>query len=110
MFYDKFTELCERTGQKPTPVLKQLGLSAGNLQKWRGGAVVNADIVRKVASHFEVSPEFLLEIEQPATPEREQPVLSEHQLLIKQVSERAADKSVGALKAIIAMMDQIENQ
>ena len=34
MFYDRFIKLCEDSNIKPTPLLRKLGLSSGNLQKY----------------------------------------------------------------------------
>ncbi len=55
MFYDNFLTLCKQKGEKPTPLLKKLGLSPGNLNKWQNGASVNSDILQKLSIHFGVS-------------------------------------------------------
>lgn len=33
MFYEQFLKICSERGVKPTPVLKQIGLSTGNLKE-----------------------------------------------------------------------------
>lgn len=63
MFYDRFIELCKQRGEKPTPLLKSLGLSPGNLARWQNGASVNSEILEKIAVHFSVSVDSLLGIE-----------------------------------------------
>lgn len=55
MFYDHFLTLCKQKGEKPTPLLKKLGLSPGNLSKWQNGASVNSDILQKLSVYFGVS-------------------------------------------------------
>lgn len=55
MFYDNFLALCKQKGEKPTPLLKKLDLSPGNLSKWQNGASVNSDILQKLSVHFGVS-------------------------------------------------------
>lgn len=60
MFYENFLLLCRNTNQKPTPVLKELNLSPGNLDKWKNGATVNSDVLLKISKHFGVSVDFLI--------------------------------------------------
>ncbi len=55
MLYKQFLELCSREGTKPTPLIKSLGLSPGNLKRWENGSRVNSDILLKLSEHFEVS-------------------------------------------------------
>lgn len=55
MFYDNFLALCKQKGERPTPLIKSLGLSPGNLSKWQNGASVNSDILQKLSMHFGVS-------------------------------------------------------
>lgn len=35
MFYDNFKMLCERNGEKPTPVAQKLGCSSSNVVLWK---------------------------------------------------------------------------
>lgn len=53
-------KLCNQYGQKPTPVLKGLNLSPGNLEKWKNGATVNSEVLLKLSEHFSVSIDYLL--------------------------------------------------
>jgi len=52
--------LCQSKNEKPTPVLKKLNLSPGNLEKWKNGATVNSDILEKIAIYFGVTTDQLL--------------------------------------------------
>ena len=39
MFYDRLKELCKERGVSLTNVAKELGMSSGNLSKWKNGGV-----------------------------------------------------------------------
>jgi transcriptional regulator with XRE-family HTH domain len=60
MYYDRINELCNRNGIKISPLLTKLGLSTGNISRWRNGAIVNSDIICKIADYFNVSTDYLL--------------------------------------------------
>lgn len=60
MFYSQLIALCEKEGVKPTPLIKSLGFSAGNIKRWENGATVNSDILLAVSKHFKVSIDYLL--------------------------------------------------
>ena len=59
-FLDNVLQLCEQRGEKLTPLMKQLELSPGNVQRWRDGATVNSKILMDFSNHFGVSVDFLL--------------------------------------------------
>lgn len=60
LFYDQFLKVCEENGVKPTPALKEIGLSPGNLKKWESGSSIGSDILAKIANYFDVSTDYLL--------------------------------------------------
>lgn len=60
MFIDTITALCAERGEKLTPLMKELKLSPGNVQRWRDGATVNSDILLAFSKHFGVSVDYLL--------------------------------------------------
>ena len=35
MFYEEFIKLCNEKNIKPTPALKEMGLSTANMQRWK---------------------------------------------------------------------------
>ena len=45
MFYDQLMKICKERNVKPTPLVKSLGLSAGNLKRWQEGATVNCTLL-----------------------------------------------------------------
>lgn len=72
MFYDKLIEICNERGVKPTPVLRKLGISPGNLKRWAGGASVNSDTLIKLSEHFKVPTDYFLYDEPPVDNRKKQ--------------------------------------
>ena len=60
MFYERFIQLCNEKSEKPTTVLKSIGVSSGNLNNWKNGASVKSDILMQLSEHFNVSIDYLL--------------------------------------------------
>ena len=60
MFYDQLIRICKERNVKPTPLIKSLGLSSGNLKRWQEGATVNSDILMKLADYFDVPVDYFL--------------------------------------------------
>lgn len=61
-FYKRFIELCTARSIKPTPALKNMGLSTGNLKKWqKPDAVVTVDTLEKIAEYFGVPPTYFFD-------------------------------------------------
>jgi len=54
-FWEIFTNLCEVHCEKATVVLQELGLSKGNVARWKNGGSPKLDTAAKVAEHFGVS-------------------------------------------------------
>lgn len=60
MFYERFVQLCSENNEKPTTVLKKIGVSSGNLNNWKNGTSVKSDILMQLSEHFNVSVDYLL--------------------------------------------------
>lgn len=58
MFYNRFMEICQEYGEKPTPVLKKLDISPGNLKRWEGGASITAETLEKISNYFGVPVDY----------------------------------------------------
>lgn len=58
MFYDQLIKICKERNVKPTPLIKSLGLSAGNLKRWQEGATVNSDILMMLSDYFGVPVDY----------------------------------------------------
>ena len=111
MFYEQFTKLCNEHNIKPTPLLKQLGLSAGNLQKWQNGASVNSDILYKISMHFGVSIDYLVTGKEKSSStdnlsENEQEMLE----LFQKFNEREQIKLIGQLELLYRQKEIKESQ
>lgn len=111
MFYDQFIKLCDESNTKPTPLLRQLGLSAGNLQKWQKGASVNSDILYKISEHFGVSIDYLVTGKEINSLTDN---LSENELEMLEVfqkfNEREQLKLIGKLEELFRQKQIKENQ
>lgn len=60
MFWNQFESLCRERGEKPTPVVKKLGLPAGSVTSWKNGRVPRHETLLKIADYFGVSVDYLL--------------------------------------------------
>lgn len=60
-FWNTFTNLCVQHGESATTVLKTLGLSKGNAQRWKNGGSLTLSTAAKIADHFGVRIDDLVE-------------------------------------------------
>ena len=60
MFWETFVSLCQEHGEKPTPVIKKLGVAVGLVTKWKNGTMPNSVTLNKIANYFGVSVDYLL--------------------------------------------------
>lgn len=98
MFYDNFLTLCKQKGEKPTPLMKKLGLSPGNLGKWQNGASVNSDILQKLSVHFGVSIDRLVNgTEDILTTDDEKELLNYY----KELDERDKGRVIGKAEELV---------
>lgn len=63
MFYERLKELCKEKGITPTALVKELGMSGGNLSKWKNGKIPKSDTISALAEYFGVSADYLLGID-----------------------------------------------
>ena len=52
MFYENLRILCAKKGISVTALVKALGLSNGNLSKWKNGGRPRADTAQKIADYL----------------------------------------------------------
>ena len=64
MFYNQLVKLCKERNIKPTTLLRSLGLSTANLQKWQNGATVNSGILEMLSNYFDVSVDYFFKEEE----------------------------------------------
>ena len=61
MFYNRFCELCAEHHVAPTTFTENvLGMSKGNVSKWKEGKPPKSDTIQKIAAYFGVSTDYLL--------------------------------------------------
>lgn len=60
MFYDKLIETCKMREKKLTPLLKNLSMSTGSIEKWRNGTLPNSETLSNLAEALDVSTDYLL--------------------------------------------------
>lgn len=104
MFFEQFMLLCKKNNEKPTPLLKSLGLSAGNIKRWENGATVNSDILLLLSEHFKVSTDYLLTGEEKSSSltNDERELLSYY----KKLPEREKMKLIGRAAALSEMYEE----
>lgn len=55
MFWDNLYELCQKNGTSPSKLVKELGISAGSVTKWKNGSMPSKNTVQKLAAYFGVT-------------------------------------------------------
>lgn len=102
MFYDRFIELCRKSGVKPTPLVMQMGLSSSNVSQWKKGSTPRPEVLKRLADYFNVSVEYLLESDQkekPATQEGGE--LSDEDIEVIELLRAASPSKKAALLALL---------
>lgn len=80
MFWDIFFNLCIKEGTTPSAVVKELGIAAGSVTKWKNGTVPQGVTMQKIASYFNVTVDYLLG-NAPAPEEEKSPAAGLNQQL-----------------------------
>ncbi len=116
MFYQQLIALCEREGVKPTPLVKSLGFSAGNIKRWENGATVNSDILLAISKHFKVSIDYLLtgeESQSKALNDDEQGLLKNYKKLSaedkKEVSTKVEELANGTTTEKAKILEHVKS-
>jgi len=60
MFYERLKKICAEKEVSVTAMCDELGLSSGNLSKWKNGSTPGAKIIRKIAEYLNISVDYLL--------------------------------------------------
>ena len=68
-FYNKFVNLCNEIGKKPSAVAEEIGLSKSLVTRWKNGGGVTDATAAKVAAYFDVELIDLVGEEEPYNPE-----------------------------------------
>ena len=68
-FYNKFVNLCNEIGKKPSAVAEEIGLSKSLVTRWKNGGGGTDATAAKVAAYFDVELIDLVGEEEPYNPE-----------------------------------------
>lgn len=60
MFYERLKDLCKQRSLSLTNVVKELGMSTGNLSKWKSGIIPKSDTINALSEYFNVPTDYLL--------------------------------------------------
>lgn len=60
-YFTKYEMLCNEEKDTPTGVAIKLGISRSAVSRWRDGSIPSGEILTKLAEHFDVSADFLLD-------------------------------------------------
>lgn len=100
IFYERFVQLCAEQGVSPSGAAKAMGLSNSIPNSWKKGKIPYDATIKKVASYFGVSSEYLKGTDEPEEKE-EIPAAPE---------SRGDNESYKAILAFIATSTEEERQ
>ena len=69
MFFNNLQQLCSENNTTVTAVLKALNISTSKGTAWKNGSIPNGEIVKLLASYFNVSTDYLLGNEEKPLPQ-----------------------------------------
>lgn len=61
VFFDKFSDLCQRSGISKSKAAESVGLNRTSVIKWKNGAIPSGATIAKLADFFGVSTDYLLD-------------------------------------------------
>ncbi len=65
MFYERLCTICQQKKISVTNMVKELGLSSGNLSKWKNGGAPRSDTLQRIADYLDVTTDTLLKEASP---------------------------------------------
>jgi transcriptional regulator with XRE-family HTH domain len=68
MFYQRLHEICKEKNTSVTKMVKELGLSTGNMSNWKQGRLPKTEIAFKIANYLNVSVGYLMGEEEQKNP------------------------------------------
>lgn len=105
MFYDIYTELCQKTGEKPYAVAALAGVkNNSSVASWQRGSVPRQPVLEKIAAHFGVSIDYLLTGKEKQPPVAEG--LSEIALAIARIVDSLPEENRRLLLAQVQAVKQ----
>ena len=118
MFYDKYVQLCNKCGKKPTVVAEEIGLNKSSATGWKRGSTPTDATIAKLCDYFGVPSDYFAETKKdPSTMSREE-IDDETYKIMEQIRTRpemralfhAADgTSKGNVLAVADMLERMKN-
>lgn len=103
-FYDNLKNACAAAGTTVTALVKSMGMSQGNMAKWKNGGVPKADTLAQLAVRLNVTTDYLV------TGQKEQPISVSTDGLSPDVQEliRLCGGNPELTSALLALARQIQ--
>jgi repressor LexA len=66
MFWKSFCDRCRACGKSPSEVVRETGLAAGSVTKWKNGTLPSRRSLEALAAYFSVEPQMLFSEQTPS--------------------------------------------
>jgi len=116
MFYNIFTNLCNKKGLSPTATLQKLGVSTSKLTAWKKGSSPSASMLILLSEFFEVTIDYLLtgkENQAKLLTDDEQALLENYSKLTeeekKEVSKKTEELVSGTVSKNTNLLEHIKS-
>ena len=108
MFWQKFVDLCAKSGKSTTAVILEIGLSRSLVTSWKNGTIPNNTTLKRIADYFGVSVEYFIK----ESPSEEIPEgLDEKDIEILNMYSRLSDEQkLQALSYLQFLADKKEHE
>lgn len=61
VFWERFCDLCRDRNITPTQMVKEAGIAAGSVTKWKNGSIPHGNTRKKIADFFSITEKELFE-------------------------------------------------
>ena len=105
MFYERYLELCEKTGERPYSLVLKLGAKSNSIVgQWKKGSSPRPEMLKKIADFFSVSVSYLMGLE-----ENEKPALLTESELIPGYSDLSEENKAKTREYIALLLGAQQN-
>lgn len=102
-FYERYVELCEQIGKKPSKVAEEIGICRATVTNWKkNNYTPRADMLSKIADYFDLSVSELLGEAKEKEPSEDDPLTDEVVKLIKSLSEESLVKLIDYARLLLS--------
>lgn len=103
-FYDRYVEMCNKTGKSPSAVATEMGLSKTAVHRWKNGGSPTDATAAKIASYFNVSVAYLSGKEENPTTKNDSGISAAKAALIKKVMQMS-DEDLQKLDLLLRIVE-----